>query len=99
MDPLGFALENFDAIGEWRTKDRETATPIDATGKLADGTVVHGPDELRKALLARPNQFVQTLTEKLMTYALGRSSTITTCRPCAKSCARPRATTTASRRW
>jgi hypothetical protein len=73
MDPLGFALENFDAIGAWRTKDRETATPIDSSGQLADGTVVHGPVELRKALLAKPNQFVETLTEKLMTFGLGRS--------------------------
>jgi hypothetical protein len=73
MDPLGFALENFDAIGAWRTKDRETATEIDSTGELADGTVVHGPVELRKALLAKPNQFVETLTEKLMTFGLGRS--------------------------
>jgi Protein of unknown function (DUF1592)/Protein of unknown function (DUF1588)/Protein of unknown function (DUF1585)/Protein of unknown function (DUF1587)/Protein of unknown function (DUF1595) len=73
MDPLGFALENFDAIGAWRTKDRETATSIDSTGELADGTVVHGPVELRKALLAKPNQFVETLTEKLMTFGLGRS--------------------------
>jgi hypothetical protein len=73
MDPLGFALENFDAIGAWRTKDRETTTVIDATGELADGTVVHGPTELRKALLAKPDQFVQTLTQKLMTFGLGRS--------------------------
>ena len=73
MDPLGLALENFDAVGEWRTKDRETATAIDSSGELADGTVVHGPVELRNALLAKPEQFVQTLTEKLMTYALGRS--------------------------
>src|SRR5215831_4711135 len=73
MDPLGFALENFDAIGAWRTKDRETATAIDSTGELADGTVVHGPVELRKALLSKPNQFVETLTEKLMTFGLGRS--------------------------
>jgi Protein of unknown function (DUF1588)/Protein of unknown function (DUF1592)/Protein of unknown function (DUF1585) len=72
MDPLGFALENFDAIGGWRAKDRETVTPIDATGELADGTVVRGPAELREALLEDPNQFVQTLTEKLMIYALGR---------------------------
>ena len=73
IDPLGLALENFDAVGEWRTKDRETATAIDSSGELADGTVVHGPVELRNALLAKPEQFVQTLTEKLMTYALGRS--------------------------
>jgi hypothetical protein len=73
MDPLGLALENFDAIGAWRTKDRETATEIDSSGELADGTVVHGVVELRNALLAKPEQFVQTLTEKLMTYGLGRS--------------------------
>jgi len=72
MDPLGFALENFDAIGAWRTKDRETATAIDSSGQLADGTVVSGPVDLREALLTDPTQFVQTLTEKLMIYALGR---------------------------
>ena len=72
MDPLGFALENFDAIGAWRSKDRETATAIDSSGQLADGTVVSGPVDLRAALLADPTQFVQTLTEKLMIYALGR---------------------------
>jgi hypothetical protein len=72
MDPLGFALENFDAIGAWRSKDRETATAIDSSGQLADGTVVSGPVDLRAALLADPSQFVQTLTEKLMIYALGR---------------------------
>ncbi|HEU4620072.1 MAG TPA: DUF1592 domain-containing protein [Gammaproteobacteria bacterium] len=72
MDPLGFALENFDAIGGWRTKDREAGDLIDSSGKLADGTAVDGPIDLRKALLERPDQFVQTLTEKLMTFALGR---------------------------
>jgi hypothetical protein len=72
MDPLGFALENFDAIGAWRVKDREAGDAIDASGQLADGRVVNGPQELRDALLADPTQFVQTLTEKLMIYALGR---------------------------
>jgi mono/diheme cytochrome c family protein len=72
MDPLGFALENFDAIGAWRVKDREAGAPIDSSGELADGTVVDGPVDLREALLADPTQFVQTLTEKLMIYALGR---------------------------
>jgi hypothetical protein len=72
MDPLGFALENFDAIGEWRSKDRDAGTPIDASGKLVDGTAVNSPADLRKALMKRPEQFVQTMTEKLMTYALGR---------------------------
>jgi hypothetical protein len=73
IDPLGFALENFDAVGRWRDRDLEAGTPIDASGKLADGTSVAGPVALRNALLAHPNQFVQTLTEKLMTYGLGRS--------------------------
>ena len=72
MDPLGFALENFDAIGKWRTKDRDANEPIDSSGQLADGTVVNGPVDLRNALLEQPDQIVQTLTEKLMTYALGR---------------------------
>jgi Protein of unknown function (DUF1592)/Protein of unknown function (DUF1588)/Protein of unknown function (DUF1585)/Protein of unknown function (DUF1595)/Protein of unknown function (DUF1587) len=73
MDPLGFALENFDAVGQYRTRDRFAGTPIDASGELPDGTALNGPDDLRKALLRNPDQFVQTLTEKLMTYALGRS--------------------------
>jgi len=73
MDPLGFALENFDAIGAWRVKDREALAAIDSSGQLADGTVVDGPGDLRDALLAEPSQFVQTFTEKLMIYALGRS--------------------------
>jgi hypothetical protein len=73
MDPLGLALENFDAIGAWRDKDRETAKPIDSSGQLADGTPVDGPVDLRNALLAKPDEFVQTLTVKLMTYGLGRS--------------------------
>jgi mono/diheme cytochrome c family protein len=73
MDPLGFSLENFDAIGEWRSKDLYAGTPIDASGKLVDGTPVNGPADLRNALMRHPEQFVRTLTEKLMTYALGRS--------------------------
>jgi len=72
MDPLGFALENFDGIGAWRTKDVDAGTPIDAAGQLVDGTPVSGPKDLRSALMKRPGQFVQTLTEKLMTYGLGR---------------------------
>jgi len=72
MDPLGFSLENFDAVGEWRAVDRYAGTAIDASGKLADGTPVNGPSDLRQALAKNPQQFVQTLTEKLMTYALGR---------------------------
>jgi hypothetical protein len=72
IDPLGFALENFDTVGAWRDKDRFTRTAIDASGKLMDGTVVAGPDDLRKALMSRPNEFVQTMTEKFLIYALGR---------------------------
>ncbi len=73
MDPLGLALENFDAVGAWRDKDAETTSAIDASTRLADGRVVDGPVELRKALTDDPEQFVETLTEKLMTFALGRS--------------------------
>lgn len=70
MDPLGFALENFSAIGEYRTKD--ASGPIDASGQLADGSKIDGIVGLRQALLKHPDYFVGTLTEKLMTYALGR---------------------------
>jgi hypothetical protein len=73
LDPLGFALENFDAVGEWRVKDRIAGTAIDASGVLPDGTKINGPVDLRNALASNPNQFVQTLTEKLMTYATGRA--------------------------
>jgi hypothetical protein len=72
MDPLGFSLENFDTIGSWRSMDKFTRTKIDAGGKLVDGTTVNGPSDLRNALLQHPEQFTQTFTEKLMTYALGR---------------------------
>jgi Protein of unknown function (DUF1588)/Protein of unknown function (DUF1592)/Protein of unknown function (DUF1585) len=75
MDPLGFALENFDTIGAYRAVDRFTRTAIDTSGTLVDGTPVNGPVDLRNALLAHPEQFVQTLTEKLATYALGRRLT------------------------
>jgi hypothetical protein len=72
MDGLGFALDNFDAIGQWREMDRDAGEPIDSSGVLADGTLVSGPVELRAALLKRPDQFVLAMTEKLMIYALGR---------------------------
>ena len=72
MDPLGFSLENFDAIGAWRSKDVFAGTDIDASGKLVDGTAVNGPSDLRAALLKHPEQFAQTLTEKMMMFALGR---------------------------
>ncbi|PWU12058.1 MAG: hypothetical protein C5B51_01565 [Terriglobia bacterium] len=71
MDPIGFSLENFDATGAWRDRG-ESKSPIDASGVLVDGTKVNGPQALRQALLSRPETFVTTLTEKLMTYALGR---------------------------
>jgi hypothetical protein len=70
MDPLGFALENFDATGKWRAK--EEAGVVDASGQLADGTPVDGPAALRKAILKHPEQFVRTMTEKMLTYGLGR---------------------------
>jgi cytochrome c5 len=70
MDPIGFALENFDAIGAWRTK--EPGGAIDSSGQMANGTPVNGPETLRAALTADPAQFVGIVTEKLLTYALGR---------------------------
>jgi hypothetical protein len=71
MDPLGFALENFDAIGRWRTQS-EAGTPIDSAGVLPDGTTFDGPAELRRVLASRRTEFVTTVTTKLLTYALGR---------------------------
>jgi hypothetical protein len=70
MDGLGFGLENFDAIGAWRSHERQQ--PIDASGDLGDGRSFHGPDELRALLAEGPNDFVHCLTEKMLTYALGR---------------------------
>jgi hypothetical protein len=70
MDPLGFSLENFDAVGQWRTTDGEAA--INANGVLLDGTKVDGPAALRRALVAQKEQFVRTVTGKLLTYAIGR---------------------------
>jgi cytochrome c551/c552 len=76
MDPIGLSLENFDAVGTWRSREagniQEKGPLIDASGQLLDGTQVNGPIELRKALLRHPEDFVQTFTEKLMTFALGR---------------------------
>ena len=71
IDPAGFALEHFDAIGRWRTVD-ESYNPIDASGTLPDGTEFDGAEELTAALVRRPERFVTTVTEKMLTYALGR---------------------------
>ncbi len=71
MDPLGFALENFDATGAWRDIDRYAGTAIDTSGELPDGTPIQGPDDLREALTRDPSQFVQAFTKRLMTYGLG----------------------------
>jgi hypothetical protein len=71
LDPVGFALENFDAVGQWQETTPE-GLPIDSAGVLADGTMVNGPVELREALIARPEVFVGTVIQKLMIYALGR---------------------------
>jgi hypothetical protein len=70
MDSIGFAMENFDAVGAWRARD--AGQPIDATGQLSDGTKVDGVVTLRNALVSRPELFAGTMTEKLMIYALGR---------------------------
>ena len=71
MDPIGLALENYDAVGVWRTQD--AGQPIDASGELSDGSKINGVVELRESLLKRPELLVSTMTEKLLTYALGRS--------------------------
>jgi hypothetical protein len=74
MDPIGFALENFDVVGKWRTEDRAGLT-LDTNDVLSDGTTITGTVSLRQALVKRPDVFVQTLTEKLLVYALGRGLT------------------------
>jgi len=71
IDPPGFALENFDSVGVWRAKGADGA-PLDVAGVLADGTQVSGPKALREAILGRPDAFVTVVTEKMLTYALGR---------------------------
>ena len=71
MDPIGFSLENFDAVGMWRTRD-EAGGPIDSSGELLDGAIVDSPASLRRALLRYSDQFVRTMTEKLLIYGLGR---------------------------
>jgi mono/diheme cytochrome c family protein len=72
MDPTGLALENFDAIGEWRTVDRQANAPIDAKTILPNGVAINGPVELREQLVAKPATFAEAFTEKLMMYALNR---------------------------
>jgi hypothetical protein len=72
MDPIGFALENFDLIGQWR--DTDGGVPVNPQGRLVDGTELTGPASLRQALLGHRDEFVSAFTEKLLTYALGRSA-------------------------
>ncbi len=72
IDPVGIALENYNAVGQWRVKDIDAGQRIDAAGKLADGTTVTGVAQLRSYIVGRPDLFVHTLTENLMIYALGR---------------------------
>jgi len=71
IDPLGFALENFDVIGGWRTID-ESGKPVDASGATVSGSKIDGLTGLRALLLDQPEQFPRTVTEKLLSYALGR---------------------------
>jgi len=72
MDPIGLALENFDAVGAWRDTDQNAK--IDASGQLVDGTKINGPADLRRALLGRSDAFLRTAAEKLMVYAIGRKT-------------------------
>jgi histone H3/H4 len=73
MDPLGFTLESFDTVGQYRPLDPLTKTAVDTSGAMPNGQKLKGPDDLRKALAERSDEFVETLAEKLMTYALGRN--------------------------
>jgi hypothetical protein len=70
FEPIGLSLENFDAVGTWRTMDGDS--PIDASGVLVDGTKINGVASLRDSLVKRSDQFVRVVTEKMLTYALGR---------------------------
>jgi hypothetical protein len=73
MDPIGFALENFDGLGRWRDADGEEGTgQIDSSGVLPDGTAFNGAVGLREILVSKRDLFVETFTERLLTYALGR---------------------------
>jgi hypothetical protein len=72
MDPLGFALENFDTVGAYHEVDPQSRQPIDTAATMPDGTELKGPEDLHKALAARGDQLAQIITEKLMTYAIGR---------------------------
>src|SRR5690606_31443854 len=72
MDPLGFALENFDTVGQYHEFDSQSRQPIDTKATMPDGTELNGPVDLGKALAARGDQLAQVITEKLMTYAIGR---------------------------
>jgi hypothetical protein len=74
IDPLGFALENFDVLGRWRTED--AGKPIDAKGELPDGTVFEGPDQLKAALMRKKDLFVRNFVNKVLGYALGRGLTL-----------------------
>jgi len=73
IDPLGFALENYDVLGRWRDRDR--GVPVDATGRLPDGTHLDGPASLQAALLERKHLFLRNLAKRLLGYALGRGLT------------------------
>jgi len=73
IDPIGFALENYDAIGRWRTED--AGKPIDAVGELPDGTKFNGPEELKKVLMAKKDLVIRNLTTRMLGYALGRGLT------------------------
>ena len=73
MDPIGFSLENFDLLGRWRSLDN--GLPIDTTATMVDGTFIDSPATLRAALLARPDAFMTSIAERLLTYALGRELT------------------------
>jgi hypothetical protein len=81
IDPLGFAFENYDAIGRWRTTERVTAgkgddPPVDASGTLADGRAFTGPEEFKRLLVADEDRFARAFVEQLATFALRRAMTV-----------------------
>ena len=83
FEPMGVALENFDAVGAWRTLDE--GQPVDPSGVLVDGTKVTGVDSLRDTLVRYQGQFARVVTEKLLTYGWDAASSMETCRSCAQS--------------
>jgi len=93
MDPIGLTLENFDAIGRWRVNDGPAK--VDPTSEMYDGAKLDGPVSLRRAVLSRPNAFLESFTENLLAYGVGRILVIGICQRCGRSLTRPQRAKTA----